>query len=198
VKRTPKAPVKANAKGTPSAVTPAGKKSKAMTNTAPPKPDAAPPPNPYAVIAERNLFRPLTQLGPGPRPSSPTSPPPGGKMPVLPAGKSGGPPSPAPRSPSSPPGSADFKKTLAFTGVVETPDGTQALIENIQTKECRFVKQGDNAFGCRVTNINSQILSLEKDGSSFTLNIGENKPDSGGAAPPPGGGQPKEGGPPKG
>jgi len=157
----------------------------------------------YSVIAERNLFRPLvagaspSQLpsaevkkpsagSSGPKPNVPALPPQSGR------GAPGGPPSG---------GGGDSKKTVAFTGVVETPDGKQALLENLQTKETRFVKQGESAFGCRVVSIGPQVVSLEKDGSQFTLSIGENKSEAPAASPPAGGKpgpeKPPEGGPPK-
>ena len=92
-------------------------------------------------------------------------------------------------APSSAPPSDDFKKSLAFTGVVQTSAGTQALLENLKTKETRFVARGESAFGCRVANISQQSVMLEKDGAEFRLNIGENKSDTEPSAPKPGGEQ---------
>jgi len=144
-----------------------------------PAPQAAAKDDPYAVIVERNLFRPV-------QPGAVTAPPPspgGGKEP----GKSGGGPPPPPKAPTLPPipsggkpsgGDGEFKKTIAFTGMVETSTGKQALLENLTSKETRFVAQGENAFGCRLVDIAEGSVTLEKDGSQFKLRIGENKPDT--------------------
>ena len=165
----------------------------------------APEKDPYAVIAERNLFRPVGALPPSGEPTAPAGKGgngkkrggPGGSVPQLPPVGGQTPPSPPA---SGGPGGGDFKKNIAFTGVVETSNGTQALIESLPTKETRFVSRGESAFGCRVVDIKPQSVSLEKDGSQFTLAIGENKPDtgegSGGAKPS--GGSPPAGTPPSG
>jgi hypothetical protein len=170
--------------------------------------------SPYAVIAERNLFR-LSKSDKGSATNGGASkgtPSPGGppKMPGIP-------PMPIPSIGPMPPmgnmsvrpmggDGGEAKKSIAFTGAVETPSGPQALLENIQTKESRFVGRNESAFGCRVCDISAQMVSLEKDGVRFTLAIGENKPDSdsgGGSKPsdqkPPEQGRPPEpgkGGPP--
>jgi hypothetical protein len=179
-----------------------------------PKPTPETPMDPYAVIAERNLFRPLAATAspskanqaPG-KPALQPPPSPGkgsmnANLPALPPGKGAGsaqlgPPPGRPNIVRPAPGGGDFKKTLAFTGIVETSEGKQALLENLQTKETRFVKQGENAFGCRIVSVTAQMLSLEKDGTTCILSIGENKPDTT-ASPAPQGGPQKEGGPPPG
>jgi len=146
--------------------------------------------NPYSIIAERNLFRPVTGGGAGSRPAGkPPSPGQSGGAPVLAMLKPGMlPPMPLGGAPSPAPPSDDFKKSLAFTGVVQTTAGTQALLENLKTKETRFAARGDSAFGCRLVDISQQSVMLEKDGATFRLNIGENKPDAeaAGAAKPAG------------
>jgi len=148
--------------------------------------------DPYEIIVERNLFRPVTAAS----------------LAQSGSGGASGPPKTAPQSaplppmPVAPTGNIDeVKKNIAFTGAVELPDGQQALLENLQSKETKFVRQGESAFGYRVMTISSQLVVLEKNGLQFTLTMGENKPDAPAAgAPKPGGqpgqpGQPGQGGP---
>jgi len=97
------------------------------------------------------------------------------------------------------------RKNIAFTGLIETPEGTQAMLENLSGKEVRFLRCGETAFGCRLVSVTPEAAQLEKDGIRFTLAIGENKPDTepgsgaktGSEPPKPSGGEPgKPGGPP--
>lgn len=141
------------------------------TKTLPgPQPDPAKNPegkDPYAVIVERNLFKPLPQSGDA------SKPPPGdqGFLPPMPIAM-----------PIAMPANVnldEIKKQIVFTGVVTTADGIQALLENLSTKETRFVAVGDSAFDCRVVSISPRKISLNKGGAHFMLNIGENKPDVG-------------------
>lgn len=131
--------------------------------------------DPYAIIVERNLFRPV---GAQPEPQGPkAAPPPTGPKPPLPP------------MPVAPAGNIDeVKKNVAFTGAVGMPSGQMALLENLQSKETRFVSQGESAFGYRVMTISSQLVVLEKNGLQFTLTMGENKTD----APPAAGAKPGE------
>jgi hypothetical protein len=134
--------------------------------------------DPYAIIIERNLFRPVAvgSLAVTETQGAKPTPPP----PVK---------SPLPPMPVAPAGNIDeVKKNIAFTGAVGMPSGQQALIENLQTKETRFVSQGESAFGYRVMTISSQLVVLEKNGLQFTLTMGENKTD----APPAPGPKPGE------
>ncbi len=147
--------------------------------------------DPYAIIVERNLFQPVgavQQPGQGGKPATPPTPP---AKPLLPP------------MPVAPAGNIDeVKKNIAFTGAVGMPSGQMALLENLQSKETRFVGQGESAFGYRVMTINSQLVVLEKNGLQFTLTMGENKTDAPAAPAKPGGdgkpggpeGQPKPGG----
>ncbi|MGB9588441.1 MAG: hypothetical protein ACPL7O_09715 [Armatimonadota bacterium] len=143
--------------------------------------------DPYAVIVNRNLFRAVKV---GSLPGSPTvggkgngteegrkhtGPPPSGKFngiePLpMPGGGRGVRPSGATEN--------EFMKSLAFTGVIDSPAGRQALLENITSKETRFVSKGENAFGCRVIDFDERRITIEKNGELFVLNIGENKPDA--------------------
>ena len=164
--------------------------------------------DPYDVIVSRNLFRPVGSGGQANQPAGQAPSPQAGMkerggaagsllpmpIPALPAWPgSGGPP--GGRAPQS-------VKNIAFTGIVKTPSETQAMLENLDTKEVRFVGQGGNAFGCRVASISPQSVSLDKDGAQFTLALGENKTDAqpAAAASKPAGGPPvgSPGGPPSG
>lgn len=157
--------------------------------------------DPCLVIARRNLFAPLRQ-------SQNTSPADGGaknprnnkqaqkggrNLPTLP---------PALVAVPSGANPAELRKNLAYTGMVEVGGATQALLENLQTKETRFVGQGESAFGCRVVSISARSVALDAGGMPFTLSIGENKPDLDPGAKPSGGGPPTpspeagKGGPP--
>jgi len=143
--------------------------------------------SPYAIIVERNLFRPVT----GAPEQSGT---PGGSKPPAPPVKP-----PLPPMPVAPQGNIDeVKKNIAFTGAVGMPSGQMALLENLQSKETKFVTQGESAFGYRVMTISSQLVVLEKNGLQFTLSMGENKPDAPAAPAKPAGGQPGQPGGPEG
>jgi hypothetical protein len=141
--------------------------------------------DPYAIIVERNLFQPVTagSLAQGGSQGAKPTPSPEVKTPLPPM-------------PVAPAGNIDeVKKNIAFTGAVGMPSGQQALLENLQSKETRFVSQGESAFGYRVMTISSQLVVLEKNGLQFTLTMGENKADAPAAAPPKPGGEQKQGGP---
>lgn len=163
--------------------------------------------DPYAVIVDRNLFKAVS-LGGIAAPSSPGpgghAARPGGKGSTMPLGvPRGGPPpgmaGPLPPMPIGPrPGGNpdEMKRTVAFTGVIDTPTGTKALLENLATKEARFAASGESAFGFRVQSITDRTVLLEKDGMPFSLDLGENKSDADGGSKP--GGTPPGGAPPGG
>ena len=143
--------------------------------------------DPYAVIAERNLFAPVAASSAAV--AEPT------KAPTPAPPKQGIPPMSLP----VPMGNIDeVKKHVAFTGAVGMPSGQQALLENLQTKEAKFVGQGESAFGYRVITISSQLVVLEKNNLQFTLAMGENKADVPPPAAPKPGGQPDQPGRPDG
>ncbi len=151
-------------------------------------PQANPAKDPYAIIVARNLFKPLGA-------SKPKPPAPGDQESLLPM--------PVAMPPDV--NLDEIKKEIVFTGVVGTPDGIQALLENLATKETRFVAVDESVFGCRVVSISPREVLLNKGGAQFTLKIGENKPDApaGGEEKPKSDGDkkppepPGPGGPPK-
>jgi len=148
--------------------------------------------DPYAVIAQRNLFQ-AVNVG-----SSAAS---GGNQSRGASGATRPTPAPSPvlpPMPVAPMGNIDeTRKNVAFTGSVRIGGVEQALIENLQTKEWRYVSQGQSAFGYRVMTVSPQLIVLEKNGLQFALSIGENKTDAPPAAAKPGGDQKPEGGGPK-
>lgn len=143
--------------------------------------------DPYAIIVERNLFKPVTAASLASDTAKPAPPPAPPKPPL--------PPMPVP----APSGNIDeVKKNIAFTGSVQIAGVQQALLENLQTKETRYTSQGESAFGYRVMTVSSQLVVLEKNGLQFTLTMGEGKPDAPAAAPKPGEQKPGQPGGPEG
>jgi len=139
----------------------------------------------YAVIVKRNLFRSTEKIAAVilvPPPVLPTTPP------VLP--KSSVPPytpfgNAAPATPAPP--------SLAYTGVVEVGGETYALIEQLESHDAQYVRKGGTAFDCTVTDIAPRAVTLEYVGTTFTLNLGENKTEPEPTPPPaaqPNNGQP--------
>ncbi len=157
------------------------------------------PTDPYAVIAERNIFKPVTETALAPPPSRPVPPMPVGPLPGSGFGFPGG-------MGRGGGGGQTGNSKIAFTGVVQSPDGIYALLENLATGETRYARTGDNAFGMQVTDVNPSMVSLDSGGQPMRLMIGENKTDTTatptptpGAPPqPPGPGASPPSGPPPG
>ena len=128
--------------------------------------------DPYELIVQRNLFRALTSGGSGVGgPAMPQPAPVPTPMPVVQ-------PMPVQPVPVNNANADDLRRAIAFTGIVETQSGKQALIENLQTGDSIYVSGGGSAFGYRILNISDNSIQLEKDGTQFSLNSGENKPDT--------------------
>ena len=148
--------------------------------------------DPYSIIAERNLFKAVgaqTAVASNPIPKPPSNPRPMPPMPITPLPPMGG-----------SRGGAGATK-VAFTGIVETPQGIMALLENTSTSETKFAGVGESAFGMEVVSVNSRSVTLNSSGQTINLTLGENKSDASpaasGAAPPPGQPPaPSPGGPP--
>lgn len=131
----------------------------------------------FTIVTQRNLFaapgsKPLipakADVVKGPAPFAPSQP-------VVPP-----PPPPAP-----PP-------KVAYTGSVEIAGTTYALLEDLDTHEAQYLRAGSNAFGCTLTAVNTNYVTVTAYGQTFTLNIGENKveeaiapPKVAAPAPPP-------------
>jgi hypothetical protein len=116
------------------------------------------------TIADRNVFKPL-RGGNGQAPSVP--PMSIGALPGLPDGARFG------RFMRG--GDSGSSSSLAFTGIVQTPEGTMALIENTATQETKFLRPGESAFGMRLVMANASGATLDAGGQSVYLAIGENK-----------------------
>jgi len=158
--------MKVDIKETPKVNAKAAKKTDAAAKNVdePTKPD-----DPVTIIAESNIFRPLTGgrggfggggLGPLAISGLPGFPDAGGR------GGRGG------------------RANYAFTGIVNTPDGELALIENTTTSEAKYAGVGETVFGMEVTDLNSRWVSLDAGGRPLRLAIGENKADTPAAGAP--------------
>lgn len=116
----------------------------------------------YQEIAQRDVFRPLVA---NPREA-------GGE-----AGGSGGAPAPQTRPsqqssprPSAPP---DPTRDIALTGIIETTDGLEVLVESVSTGKGMFAGIGDTVFGLQVTSVGPGTVTLEQGDKSYTLRLGE-------------------------
>jgi hypothetical protein len=123
------------------------------------------------VIAARNLFKveehakasPVV-TAPLPLPTPPPKPPPQVR-----------PYTPPPARPAGP--------KLVFTGVVELPAGTFALIENLDTSRSLYARVGGMAFDYQVVAVSAKSVTLQKMDQMLTLVAGEGKPEEKPAAP---------------
>jgi hypothetical protein len=140
------------------------------------------------LIAQRNIFKPLVSSGPAvPGGNKPIPPITLGVMPSMPGGPGGM------RGPGGP---DQGKSKIAFTGIVQTPEGVMALLENTATNETKYVRVGDNAFGASVTEVNASAVTIISEGQPVRLALGDNKTSTPPpAATPPG--APGQGGPPQ-
>jgi hypothetical protein len=156
---------------------------KAKKNTITAKPVDA-----CVLIAQRNIFKPLVSSGPAvPGGNKPIPPITLGVIPSMPGGPGGM------RGPGGP---DQGKSKIAFTGIVQTPEGVMALLENTATNETKYVRVGDNAFGASVTEVSPSAVTIISEGQPVRLALGDNKistPPP--AATPPG--APGQGGPPQ-
>ncbi len=138
------------------------------------------------LIAQRNIFKPLVSSAPAvPGGNKPIPPITLGVMPSMPGGM---------RGPGG--GPEQGKSKIAFTGIVQTPEGVMALLENTANNETKYVRVGDNAFGASVTEVSATAVTIISEGQPVRLALGENKistPPP--AATPPG--APGQGGPPQ-
>jgi len=137
----------------------------------------------YHVIMQRDLFRP----------PNPPAPPPPIAVPAL--GESHGvvntvevPPfAPPKEAPPRPP-----RPRLSYTGCVEFGGETYALLENLDLDVAQYTRENGVAFGCVLVAIAPRAVTMERDGETFLLKLGEDKPDATPAAEPP----PADGPPP--
>lgn len=114
----------------------------------------------YDIIWKRNIFKPALPTPATKNTAEPTevSPP----APVEPL------PPPPPLTPQKP-------KEFAYTAFISVGDEKLALIENVNTHEGHYVREGDTVFDFRVVSISPDAVELERDGTIFQYTIGENK-----------------------
>lgn len=108
----------------------------------------------YAVIPERDIFKPLVASA-APKVNVPDVPSPTAKRSQSPA---------MPQSPT---------EDLAMTGVVQAGGRLRVLITNVKTHESTYAAEGDTAFDFRVVKILAREVRLSKDGEQYTLKMGE-------------------------
>lgn len=144
--------------------------------------DSAEVEDPCKIIAERNMFKPVsadsTDSGSAQTTGRRSSrgglaPMSVGNLPVLP-GFGGVDMALSPQRG----GNTRSGVNLAYTGLVDVPSGPLALIENITTCEAKYVGVGDSAFGMRVVSVSPRSVSLDGGSGSVRLAIGENKPET--------------------
>jgi uncharacterized membrane protein YkoI len=122
------------------------------------------------LIARRNLFRPLV----APKAETPprAAPPSSNPRPTFPST-----PFPTPR-PMVTQNAA--QNQVAVVGTVRIGKDTFALVEDLTRGESRLVREGESAFGYRVARVNDETATLERDGDTLHLALGENKSQRGG------------------
>ena len=124
----------------------------------------------YAVIVQRDLFR----------------------SPVMPAPPAAPAPAPAKIAPlpmiskpvhvNEPPPFQMHHETVnastsavAFTGVVEIAGTSYALLESLEDHTSQYVRKGGSAFGFTLLEIGNRAVTLESNGQTIVLGIGDNK-----------------------
>jgi len=158
----------------------------------------------YSVIVARNLFQVKAVV------TEKVAPPPPVKI-----GKPAPPPAKSIFKPTIVNSVAPFqvkndaKPQLALTGVVDIAGTTYALLESLEDHKTQYTRPGSAAFGYTLVSVAEKSATMEANGATFVLNIGENKeevklerpatatpqPNQPGAAPGPGTGGPGMGGP---
>ncbi|MCS6861308.1 MAG: hypothetical protein NZT92_13410 [Abditibacteriales bacterium] len=133
------------------------------------------------IISRRNIFRPLIapkKVRPSVQRVIQRYIPPTNVKPLPPLI----PPMPVQRAPqvkapapSQPPASPI--NGVAVVGTVNVNGVMHGVIEDITRHETRFIRVGEEAFGFRLKQIDDERAVLERDGKTFTLNLGANKED---------------------
>lgn len=133
---------------------------------------ANPPQPKNELIARRNLFRPLIEPKVETPPPAPPAAPPSNPRPTFPST-----PFPTPRPMVT---QNVAQNTVAVVGTVRIGKDTYALVEDLARGESRLVREGETVFGYRVARVNDETATLERDGDTLHLALGENKPQRGG------------------
>ncbi|MCS6862827.1 MAG: hypothetical protein NZT92_21190, partial [Abditibacteriales bacterium] len=153
------------------------------------KPTSKPssPSSSYTIIARRNLFQPL--IAPPPKvkvtpplpPKVNTPPPPPANIPNFFM--------PPPMPDASIAAHSPAMDRITVVGSVRVGDELYVLVEDLAKGETRYVKAGESAFGYTVKAANVDDATLERDGQTFKVAMGEGKvstpirPSRGGFAP---------------
>jgi hypothetical protein len=122
----------------------------------------------YSMIGQRDIFRPLVKAPQG----SAGAGAPGQEGKAGAAGakpKGEGKPSGSPSGAQQPP---DPLADLVLTGIIQTGDRLQALIEKVSTKTGRYVAVNEYFEGFRVVSIGANSVVLEREGKQYTLSMG--------------------------
>jgi len=119
----------------------------------------------YSVIVKRNLFRPLGTTIAVPPPPAPSvhvvKPPPPLTGPWTMAAVTKPATTPAPQ--------------VAFTGLVDIGGEHYALLESLEDHLSQYTRVGSTAFGYKLVTVADRSVTLELNGESIILNIGDNK-----------------------
>jgi hypothetical protein len=75
------------------------------------------------------------------------------------------------------------KPKVAYTGSVEIGDATYALLEDLTTREAQYTKVGTTVFGCTLIAMTPNVATVQANGMTFALNLGENKVEEATAKP---------------
>ena len=108
----------------------------------------------YAVIVTRNLFRPTGASAMAATVFTPTS---------------------TTIAPFQPQSDNASQPQLAFTGIVEISGEKYALLESLGDHLAQYTRLGSTAFGYKLVGIADNAVTLEADGETTVLNIGDNK-----------------------
>ncbi len=154
----------------------------ARTRTANKPTLSKPQPTNYAVIAQRNLFQPfVAPKAKVTQPSvkrdrlvQPSSPNP--NRDVQPSSPNMPPMSPFFSMPSGEAASNPASDRIAVVGAVRVGDDLYVLVEDVTKGETRYVRAGESAFGYTVKSADVDNAVLVRDGKTFVVALGENKP----------------------
>jgi hypothetical protein len=132
------------------------------------------PASAYAIITTRNLFRAPAAPTPPALPLFDESPK---ETPVAPSPAVVALPTPVKVVLPPPPPAALPRPRLVCTGVVTIGDENYALLENLDTNEAHYARAGSTVLGCQVVSIGTQAISLQANGETYELALGDGKPD---------------------
>jgi hypothetical protein len=133
------------------------------------KPAAKAKPSGYTVIAQRNLFQPLIA------PPKVTTPPPPKPQPPSPPVNIPNVFAPPPMPDASLAAHSPAMDKIAVVGSVRVGDELYVLVEDLAKGDTRYVKAGDSAFGYTVKAASIDDATLERDGQTYKVAMGEGK-----------------------